>query len=127
MADGSGVIVDDSSLRAGFARLRNILPQASQDSMAVVCDKVLVDSIQNIPKVPLKNSFLRGSGSVWVNLKNTSNSKFGVVSSQAAAMRAQMPGVAPLPTVVAKILVKNAATAREPEEHAEQPAVDDLL
>jgi len=87
----NGVQINDATFRRGMSRLKQIFPKVMEESLKPVGQQVLTDAVHENPKTPLQDSFLRGSGTVWVNNINTFNSPWGVVTAETSAHRGQQP------------------------------------
>ena len=91
MAAKTGVTVDSSTLIAGLKRFEQILPKVGEETLKPVGLEVLKDAVQDLPQAPIKISFLRGSGAVWVNNKFVQGPRYGLISDKSMAASAMQP------------------------------------
>ena len=83
--------------------VRVIIPSIAQRAMTKVCDTVITDSVKQIPTVPLRDSFLRGSGTGWVNNDLAAKSRYGVVDEETVTKRHRPPVSEPVIPVLSTV------------------------
>jgi hypothetical protein len=78
--------LDFSNFAKGIARLKDITPEIAERAMAKAAMALMNDCIMQIPTVPLREGWLRGSGSIFVDNKFIAESGAGIPGMAAKAI-----------------------------------------